>query len=377
MVIEVWLTIQMVSAEHVTFGMATHGELFDCSNGRSAMARNRVPLLVRKVERWLRRQEIGDGGIVVAVSGGPDSVALLRALLAARPPRSGNTMVVAHLNHRLRGAESEADAAFVRELHDQLARGHPALALRCEALDVAESARAEHANLEAVARRVRYDWLADRARETGAQWIATGHTADDQAETVLHRLLRGTGLQGLRGIAARRTLSSGLEVVRPMLSVTRAEVMEYLENEQQAYRVDSTNADLRFTRNRIRHQLLPHLARRYNPEIVTALCRLAAQADEAYRRVGALAHSLLAETELPRAGGLLIFDRQRLADAPRSLVCEMLRLVWARENWPTGRMSFTAWERIGDTAQGRAPAVDLPGGVRIRCKERVVQLGLS
>jgi tRNA(Ile)-lysidine synthase len=339
------------------------------------MALNRLPILVRKVQRWLRREEIGDGGIVVAVSGGPDSVALLRALLAVRPPRSGNTMVVAHLNHRLRGAESEEDAVFVRELHEQLAPRHPALALRCEALDVATSARTEHANLEAFARRVRYDWLASMARETGAQWIATGHTADDQAETVLHRLLRGTGLQGLRGIALRRTLSSGLEVVRPMLKITRAEVMEYLENEQQTYRVDSTNTDLRFTRNRIRHQLLPHLARRYNPEIAAVLCRLAAQAEEAFRRVGALAQSLLAETELPRAGGLLIFNRQRLADAPRSVVCETFRLVWAREGWPSGRMSFAAWERIADAAQGKAAAVDLPGGVQIRCKERVVQLG--
>jgi tRNA(Ile)-lysidine synthase len=339
------------------------------------MARNRLPLLVRKVERWLRRHEIGVGGIVVAVSGGPDSVALLRALLAVRPSAPGETLVVAHLNHRLRGAESDADAAFVCDLHQQMARSQSALALRCEAEDVAATAHAEHANLEAVARRIRYDWLAKVARQADAHWIATGHTADDQAETVMHRLLRGTGLKGLRGIAARRVLAPDLEVVRPMLGVTRAEVMEYLEGEQQAFRIDATNADLRFTRNRLRHQLLPHLARRYNPEIAAVLCRLAAQAEKAYRRVGAQAQSLLAETELPRAGGLLIFDRQRLADAPRVLVCEMFRLVWARESWPTGRMSFAAWERIADAALGKAAGVDLPGGMQIRCKERVVQLG--
>jgi tRNA(Ile)-lysidine synthase len=330
---------------------------------------------VRKVERWLRRNEIGIGGMVVAVSGGPDSVALLRALLTVHPPRDGEMMVVAHLNHRLRGAESEADAAFVRDLHEQLVRNYPSLKLRCESMDVAASARAEHANLEAVARRMRYDWLAKVAQESGVPWIATGHTADDQAETVLHRLLRGTGLQGLRGIAARRALAPGLEVGRPLLDVTRAEVMEYLESEGQTYRVDATNAELRFTRNRIRHQLLPHLARRYNPEIAAVLCRLAAQAEEAYRRVRAQAQALLEKTELPRAGDLLIFDRQRLGDAPRPLVCEMFRLVWAREVWPTGRMSFAAWERIADSAQGRAARVDLPEGIQIRCQERVVQLG--
>jgi tRNA(Ile)-lysidine synthase len=339
------------------------------------MATKRLPLLVRKVERWQRRHEIGAGGLVVAVSGGPDSVALLRALLAVRPPRSDEKMIVAHLNHGLRGAESDADAAFVCGLQTQLAGTNPALEMRCEAVDVAASARVEHANLEAVARRLRYDWLAKVARETDARWIATGHTADDQAETVLHRLLRGTGLQGLRGIAARRMLAPDLEVVRPMLGVTRAEVMEYLESEQQPFCVDATNEDLRFTRNRIRHQLLRHLVRRYNPEISKVLCRLAEQAEGAYRHVASQAQALLVEVELPRAGKLLIFDRLCLSVAPRRLVCEMFRLVWAREGWPTGRMSFAAWERIADAAQGNAARVDLPGGILVRCKERVVQLG--
>jgi tRNA(Ile)-lysidine synthase len=339
------------------------------------MAEKRLPPLVRKIERWLRRREIGAGGMVVAVSGGPDSVALLRALLTVRPPSSDGKIIVAHLNHCLRGSESDADAAFVCELQEQFARTYPALAWRCEAVDVAASAHAERANLEGVARRLRYDWLAKVARETGARWIATGHTADDQAETVLHRLLRGTGLQGLRGIAARRMVAPDLEVVRPILGVKRAEVMEYLHSEQQPFRVDSTNANLRFTRNRIRHQLLPHLARRYNPEILMILCRLAEQAEEAYRHVASQAQALLADAELPRAGGLLIFDHQRLSAAPRRLLCEMFRLVWAREDWPTGRMNFSAWERIADAAQGKAAGVDLPGGVHLRCNERVVQLG--
>jgi tRNA(Ile)-lysidine synthase len=159
-----------------------------------------------------------------------------------------------------------------------------------------------------------------------------------------------------------------------MLGVKRAEVMEYLLHEQQPYRVDSTNVDLRFTRNRIRHQLLPHLARRYNPEIPAILCRLAEQAEEAYRHVASQAQALLADTELPRAGSLLVFDRQRLSAAPRRLLREMFRLVWAREGWPTGRMNFAAWERIADAAQGKAAGVDLPGAVHLRCKERVVQL---
>jgi tRNA(Ile)-lysidine synthase len=348
--------------------------LDDCINDLRSARVNRRPVLERKVERFLRRREIGAGGMVVAVSGGPDSVALLRAILSVRRPNAGERMIVAHLNHRLRGDESERDAAFVCELHARLAATHPYLELRCDAMNVAELAQAERGNLEAVARRLRYHWLAAAAQEAGVHWVATGHTADDQAETVLHRLLRGAGLQGLRGIAAHRSLTSDVALIRPLLTVMRAEVMAYLEAKGQAYREDSSNRSLALTRNRLRHELLPHLSR-YNPAIAAVLCRLAGQADEAYRAVEAEARALLAEAEQPRAGSLLIFDRQRLFAEPRRLVCEMFRLVWAREGWPTGHMSFAAWERLGEVAQGKSPGVDLPGGVRALCRERVVQLG--
>jgi tRNA(Ile)-lysidine synthase len=335
------------------------------------------PLLARRVKRWLRRWEIGAGGLVAAVSGGPDSVALLRALIRVRPPAENEPLVIAHLNHRLRGDESDADAAFVTELHRVLSANYPGLHLRLGSLDVAAVARAEHGNLEATARRKRYEWLTRIAQETGARWVATGHTADDQAETVLHRLLRGAGLKGLRGIAARRPLATGVDLVRPVLSVTRAEVLAFLEDEGQAYRVDRSNTDLSFTRNRLRHQLLPHLARDFNPGIASVLCRLARQADEAYRLVEEQAAKLLLAAERPRAGNLLIFERATLAAAPRRLVCEMLRLLWTRELWPTARMSFAAWERLAEVAQGMVTGVDLPGHIRARCLERVVQLERS
>jgi tRNA(Ile)-lysidine synthase len=236
-------------------------------------------------------------------------------------------------------------------------------------------ARQEGGNLEAVARRVRYDWLTRVAQETGSAWVATGHTADDQAETVLHRLLRGAGLRGLRGIAVRRELAPGVELVRPLLAVTRTEVLAYLQAEAQAYRQDSTNLDPGYTRNRIRHELLPHLAERYNPAVVQTLARLAEQAEEAFRDEEARARALLAEAERPRAGALLVLDRPTLAAAPRRLVREALRLAWEREGWPLGEMGFGDWDRVAAVALGEAAAADLPGGVRARCRERVVQLG--
>jgi tRNA(Ile)-lysidine synthase len=310
----------------------------------------------------------------VAVSGGPDSVALLCALVELRDTAGAGPLVIAHLNHRLRGEESDADEAFVRALRASLtAAGHIGLELCCEGIDVA--ARAEGQNLEEIARQVRYEWLAGVAREYRLELVATGHTADDQAETVLHRLLRGSGLQGLRGIAAQRELESGIAVIRPLLAVSRADVLAYLAERGQVYRTDSSNADPGRTRNRIRHELLPLLAAHYNPGVKHILCRLADQAEELFDSLEPQARRLLSEAELPRAGTLLIFDRARLAAAPRHLVREAFRLAWSREGWPMGRMGYAEWERLAAVASGEAAAAEFPGGVRARGTDRVVQVG--
>jgi tRNA(Ile)-lysidine synthase len=344
---------------------------------------NPPPPLVARVERCLRRLDVGPAGVVVAVSGGPDSVALLRALLrcGALPPRlprpaSFPPLVIAHLNHQLRGAESDADEAFVRDLHASLvAAGHRELRLACERIDVAVLAAAAKGNLEGAARSARYDWLARVARAHGLALVATGHTADDQAETVLHRLLRGAGLQGLRGIAERRPLGEGVEVVRPLLDATRAEVLAFLESEGQPSRQDGSNLDPRFTRNRIRHELLPYLAGRYNPAVREVLARLARQAEEAHRELEPGVTALLAGAERPRAGPLVVLDRGRLAGASRCRVRLLFRRVWQREGWRLGAMGFEHWQRLERLVFDDATAVDLPGGIRARRRDAVVCVG--
>lgn len=323
----------------------------------------RGPLL-DKVQRCLA-QHGADGGMVVAVSGGPDSVALLRALVAVKV----RVLVVAHLNHQLRGAESDADQQFVEELAAQLG-----LPCRVHAADVAGQARAAGDNQESVGRRVRYAWLATVAEETGCRWIATGHTADDQAETVLHRLLRGAGLQGLRGIAPRREIAPGIFVLRPILQATRAEVLAFLEKVNQTCRHDRSNLDPAFTRNRIRHELLPLLTT-YNPAAASVLARLAGQAEDAWSEIEGLARALLVAAERPRARALVILDRPTLVVAPPARVREMFRLVWAREGWPQGDMTTAAWERLVELVRGEILSFDLPGGVCAACRERVVQVG--
>lgn len=330
---------------------------------------------VSKVGAIFRRFGDCSGGLVIAVSGGPDSMALLRVLLELTTKRT-ELVIVAHLNHQLRGAESDADEDFVRQQLALLqAITQTQLEFRCERIHVAAQACLKIDNLENTARRLRYDWLAKVAQEASIRRIATGHTADDQAETVLHHLLRGSGLKGLRGIAAQRQLTLDLELIRPLLAVTRAEVLAYLEDLGQPYRQDRSNDDLSFTRNRIRHELLPLLARDYNPAIAQILGRLAEQATEAFQEQETLAVSLLAEAELPRAGRLLVFDRGRLQTAPRHLVRETFRLVWTREDWPAGGMTFAHWDRLAALVFGEVAAVDFPGGLHARCRQRVVQVG--
>jgi tRNA(Ile)-lysidine synthase len=318
--------------------------------------------LVRRVNVFLRREKVS-GGMVVAVSGGPDSVALLRALVEL-----GHPVVVAHLNHQLRGHDSDHDEDFVRTLAESL---H--LDFHGTRVDVAS--RAQGANLEATARRLRYDWLGQVAITCGLAHVATGHTANDQAETVLHRLLRGTGWQGLRGIAARRPLADRVELVRPLLDVTRAQVVDYLTTLGQSACHDSSNDDIRLTRNRLRHELLQHLQKRYNPKIVAVLGRLARQADEEFRLRQRDAQALLLAAERPRAGSQIVLDRGCLSTASRPLLRAMFRQLWAREGWPVARMGFDDWERLADLATSRSGAVDLTGRLHAASRDRVLLVG--
>lgn len=291
---------------------------------------------------------------VVAVSGGADSVALLRGLVEC-----GAKVVVGHVNHLLRGDESDGDERFVVELANTL--GVPVRTMR---VNVAELG----GNVESTARRVRYDWLANVANETRAGWIATGHTADDQAETVLHRLIRGTGLQGLRGIAPVRD-----NIVRPLLALPRAELLDYLAALHQPYRTDSTNADTAFTRNRIRAELLP-LLRTFNPAIVDVLTRLSVQAEELFAEVETEAAELLRAVELPRAGGMLILDADKLTSLGEAKTRRVLRMLWDRERWSVNAMTFDHWRRAAMITSGEHPAADFPDGVHVRRAGQVVQL---
>ncbi len=233
--------------------------------------------MIEKVQKYIREHGLARPGdrIVVAVSGGADSVALLRVLLELRGDL-GIVLSVAHFNHRIRGAEADGDQQFVEALATDWE-----LEFHCGSADVPAYARMHKLSLETAARDLRQNWFGQLIQEGLADKVATAHTLDDQAETLLMRILRGTGSRGLTGIAPWQREK---HLIRPLLDVTRREVEDYLTGLSQVWREDSSNKDLHHTRNRIRHELLPLLERSYNPALRQNLADLAelARADEEY-----------------------------------------------------------------------------------------------
>lgn len=328
--------------------------------------------LLERVDDFFRGPDLLGRPGVIAVSGGPDSVALAHAAATLWRQQRLALIVLAHLNHQLRGAESDADDSFVEDL--PRAWNLPELVCRTHRLDVARLATETGDNLENAARQARYRWLTEIAKETGAAWVATGHTADDQAETLVHHLLRGSGAQGLSGMAERRPLAPGIDLVRPLLTIRRAAVMAYLEQHHLTYRHDTSNDDVGFTRNRLRHELLPLLVRNYNPNLVEVLGRTALQLREIQDELSRQAGELLGRVELPRAGAVVVLRREPLHLSPPVLVREVLRAIWQREGWPLSDMGFDDWDRAAAIVRGLQAGNDFPGGVSMRAVGQVVQI---
>lgn len=320
--------------------------------------------LVERVLETIRKRELIKAGdrLAAAVSGGADSVALLLLLLELRG-ELGIVLSVAHVNHKLRGEESDEDERFVAEL----ARRHDLeLLVRSAPLN-----REGGFGIEAAGRALRYEFFRELARAGQVRKIATAHTLDDQAETVLLRMLRGTGIRGLAGIHPRLVLKddghkSG-EVVRPLLEVRRVELQEFLRARGQEWREDSSNRDPNFLRNRVRLGVLPVLKESFGEAAVENLADVAeiARAEEehwecGHREVGAAAGDLKVASlsELPLA-------------AQRRLVRN-----WLETNAGPGSVSFRVIEDVLELAAGAAGrTLGLPGGRTLRRTQRELRWG--
>ena len=308
--------------------------------------------------------------VLVALSGGPDSMALVHGLLQlCRSGRLGQcTVCLAHLNHCLRGEESDEDEAFVRDYAGQLK-----LPLTVERIDVGQAVRDGGGSIETEARRQRYGFLERAARQNGCQKIAFGHHADDNVETILHRLLRGTGLKGLAGIPAVRSLGD-LQIVRPLLQSSREDIMAFLRDNKVPYRHDASNDAAVHTRNRLRHELLPLLRGQYNPRIDQALLRLAHIAGLYGGLVSEDSAAMLEAIVLEHTGerlGLCVESFNKLHRVARA---DIVHHALASLGVGLGGIGFEQITRILDMADGAADQVtQLPGSVTVRReRERLV-----
>jgi len=334
--------------------------------------------------------------VLVGVSGGGDSVALLSVLRElARSPRRRWRLIAAHLNHRLRGGADE-DEAFVRELARRWR-----IELVVERTDVRALARRRGLGIEEAARDARYDFFlraaarsasargasgapvrassdedaegppyggtANAACRVPAAVVAVAHHADDNVETVLHRLARGTHLRGLAGMPASRPLDADgyVLLVRPLLEVRREQIEAHLRRRKLAWRSDPTNADTRFRRNLIRHELLPVL-RRLNPQADAAILRLARSAGQVEAHLARQARQALAACRIDPASPELGLSAQRLAALDRPVRRTALREELERLRVPMDQVTTQTLEELADLGEGHRRAVNLPNGLVAR-----------
>lgn len=276
------------------------------------------------------------GPVIVGVSGGIDSMVLLDSLhRLVEDGKYDLELHIAHLNHKIRG-QADDDAAAV----EAIAHSYN-LPCTVEACDVEAIMAEQSGSLEEVARRERYAFFQRACLKTGAKHVAVGHHADDNAETILHRIVRGTGLRGLGGIRAVRQLDSetDLLLIRPLLRFTRKQIEEYAAQQGLAFREDHTNFDREQTRNRIRHDILPMLARDINPRVSEALVRLGEQAQWAEDYLRQTARRMLETLIVSRTDQELRLNAKALQSKSRIVQAEIVRYA-------------ILWFEIGEQAMG-------------------------
>lgn len=309
-----------------------------------------------------RLMKTGDG-IILGVSGGPDSISLamiLHTINAARELRLRFT--IAHLNHKLRGKAAEEDAQFVRDFAAGLS-----LPCKVKEVDIQKIASQTKCSIEEAARTERYRFFEETAREQGATLIALGHTADDNAETVLHRIIRGSGAVGLGGIPIKRPLTpdSPIQIVRPLLFTWRKEIIQYLQDKQSGYRTDASNLETTYLRNKIRLNLIPLLEEQYNPNIkktLNQLCRIFSENNE---YLSSEAKKALKSATIKSDGERSVIDARFLEKQPKIIQHRVIQEVLNTLRVPLKEITYEHYTTIleGITKAGRMRRFQLPGAL--------------
>ncbi len=314
------------------------------------------------------------GNLLLAVSGGGDSMALMRGMLQLGEQQPCR-LAVAHFNHMLRGDESLGDAAWLEQTCGQLG-----IEFFQGSADIAQLSAKTGKGIEETARDARYQFLWETAVQQDFSAIAVAHTKDDQVETILHHLLRGTGIAGLRGMPALRELKSAtstdrsaVSLLRPMLRINRREVVEYLAEISQEYREDPSNRDAAYTRNRVRHELLPLLEQSFNPNVRDAIDNLGRQAAQLQDSLEFLVTRLLIACMVDIGADIARLQWDKLSDQPRHVIRECYAQLWKRQNWSRQRMNFEHFDRLAEmTLSGGT--LSLPAGITAERRDGLVVL---
>ena len=320
----------------------------------------------------------GGERLVIGISGGPDSTALAFLLdeLSSTEDRDWR-LHLAHLNHGLRGTDSDHDARFVTDLAER-----HGWEVTIDHRPVRERAKQSGGTLEETARNERYDFFERVLTNQNAQVIATAHHADDNVETVWHRLIRGTGIRGLSGIPAIRPLRKGqpYRLIRPLLNVRRADILAYLDERGMTYCHDHTNEVTEFTRNRIRNELIPKLEQDYNPSVADAVLRLAEQA----RRLNEFVQRAVDEkfpTMLIGERGAehpteITLNATALLREPQALQTELIRRAIANLGIGEKKLTFghllAIVELVEKNVSGKR--LELPGGLTVEYGRKTLRL---
>lgn len=315
--------------------------------------------MLTKVRNWINKHNIlveGDK-VLVACSGGPDSLALLH-ILSALCPEYNIKVYVAHVDHMFRGVESAQEAKFVVDFCHE--RGIPCYHT---AIDVPKAIRETNLSGQDASRILRYEYLRQVARELGGAKIATGHHRDDQAETVLINLLRGAGSVGIRGIQPING-----DLIRPLLTLKRQDIMEYCKEHQLDPRFDSSNSQTKYLRNRIRITLLPQLETEYNIAIKDALCRTATIVGDEHEFIRLTVKNMWQEVVLEQTAYLFI-NGERMTTIHIAVQREFFRMAIEKIHGSLTGISFHHVETLIELlATGRVGSmVQLPGGI-MACK---------
>ena len=327
--------------------------------------------IIRKVQDQIETicpellDSAGDrAGILLAISGGTDSMALFDVFVRLAAANNWR-LLVGHLNHCLRGLESDRDEQYVIE---QCHKSQ--IACQSRKADIAALAAAEGISVEAAARQVRYDFLGELCREYQLKYLATGHHADDNSETILHRIIRGTGIGGLAGIKPRRRLDNdrGREIIvfRPLLEVRRRELEEYIAAAGLSPCHDRSNDSLDYTRNRLRNQLIPGLRNEYNPALDRALANLGQLAADAAETLSEQAQADMEAACARLEAGLCIIPLGYLSELSAGRIRNLLRWSLERINAPLAAVGYRQIEDIRRECHnsGSRLLLDLPGDFR-------------